>query len=379
VRRTSITLLPRIARRRLRGHLRPIVQTAVAAVTAWYLAALVGAEQRPVFASIAAVISLGATFGERRQKAVQLICGVVLGVAVADLLVRTIGTGLPQVGLLVLLAMLAAVLVGGGELLVSEAAVSAVLLASLPPSAAGTRITEALIGGGVALVVHALVFPPNPVLGVARAANAVFDEVGMALRNAGAALAGSDSRQAEGAQQAARTAEGYLRDLERALTVGEDTARAAPVRRPARAELARFRRTVDHLDLVIGETRLLVRDVLRLVRSGRSAPPELAEAVVDLARAVWEVPSQFEEPWRGGDVHVLALGAATRTSTIAERERDVLVREIAGHVRSVAIDIVRVSEAVDVDHASLTEAPTEELLLEVSRGAGRDGAAATRR
>ena len=39
-------------------------------------------------ASIAAVISLGAAFGERRQRAIQLIAGVMRGIVLADLLVR---------------------------------------------------------------------------------------------------------------------------------------------------------------------------------------------------------------------------------------------------------------------------------------------------
>src|SRR5436309_14157993 len=120
-----MTELMRWARGRSHGHLWPIFQTAVAAVGAWYVAVLLGVEHRPVFASIAAVISLGATFGERRQRAAQLIAGVILGIVVADLLVRLLGNGLPQIGLLVVVAMLAAVILGGGELLVSEAAVSA--------------------------------------------------------------------------------------------------------------------------------------------------------------------------------------------------------------------------------------------------------------
>ena len=82
----------------------------MAAVGAWYCAVLLGVEHRPAFASIAAVISLGAAFGERRQRAVQLIAGVMLGIVLADLLVRAIGAGLPQIGLLVVLAMLAAVI-----------------------------------------------------------------------------------------------------------------------------------------------------------------------------------------------------------------------------------------------------------------------------
>ena len=46
---------------RLRVRAWPILQTAVAAVAAWYLAQLLLPERQPVFASIAAVVALGAT------------------------------------------------------------------------------------------------------------------------------------------------------------------------------------------------------------------------------------------------------------------------------------------------------------------------------
>src|SRR5687768_1865253 len=56
-----------LARRRLRGRMWPILQTAAAAVAAWYLAlALLGGDS-PLFAPIAAVIALGATVGQRGQ------------------------------------------------------------------------------------------------------------------------------------------------------------------------------------------------------------------------------------------------------------------------------------------------------------------------
>ena len=93
----------------------------------------------------------------------QLIAGVMLGIVLADLLVRAIGAGLPQIGLLVVLAMLVAVILGGGELLVSEAAVSAILVATLS-STPEVRLLDVLIGGGVALAVHTLVFPPGVIV-----------------------------------------------------------------------------------------------------------------------------------------------------------------------------------------------------------------------
>jgi uncharacterized membrane protein YgaE (UPF0421/DUF939 family) len=350
-----------LAGRRVHGHMWPILQTAVAAVGAWYLALLLGVEHRPAFASIAAVISLGAAFGERRQRAVQLIAGVMLGILVADLLVRAIGSGIPQVGLLVVLAMLAAVILGGEELVVGEAAVSAILVATLS-STPTVRLLDVLIGGGVALVVHTLVFPPDPVLGVARATGGVFAELGVVLRDSAAALAAGDVRHAEAAGRAADNLELHIGELRRAILVGTDTARWAPLRRPSRAELERYARTVSHAELAARGARVLARNVLSYVRGARAAQPELAAAVRELGLAAWELPAQFEEPWRGGDVLRMALQAAGLATASAARHSDIALTEMAGQVRSIAIDIVKASEAGETDRGPLTETPTEELL-----------------
>ena len=92
-----------------------------------------------MFASIAAVVALAPTYGQRSERALELIGGVVLGIGVADLLVRALGNGPAQIGVMVLLAMSAAVLLGGGPLLVTEAAVSAILLSCSSRPAPGWR------------------------------------------------------------------------------------------------------------------------------------------------------------------------------------------------------------------------------------------------
>src|SRR5687768_4116833 len=74
----------------LRARAWPILQTAAAAVAAWYLAKLLLPSQEPVFASVAAVIALGATYGQRPERAIELIGGVVLGIGVADLIIYAI-------------------------------------------------------------------------------------------------------------------------------------------------------------------------------------------------------------------------------------------------------------------------------------------------
>jgi uncharacterized membrane protein YgaE (UPF0421/DUF939 family) len=360
VKRTALE----VARGRMHGRLWPIVQTGLAAVGAWYAAVLFGVDSRPGFASIAAVISLGAAFGERRQRAVQLICGVMLGIVLADLLVRTIGYGLPQIGVLVVLAMLTAVILGGSELLVTEAAVSAILVATLS-STPEVRLLEVLIGGGVALVVHTLVFPPDPRIGVARAASVAFGELGAVLRDGAAALAAVDMREAESAAHRAENLESRVAELRHAVLVGTDTARWAPLRRPTRAELDRHARAIVHLELAARGARILARNVRIYVRSGRLAQPELAGAMSELALAACELPAQFNEPWRSGDVLQMALRAAGHATAAAARAPDLAVNEIAGQVRSLAIDIFKASEATETADSALIEAPTEELLAAV--------------
>jgi uncharacterized membrane protein YgaE (UPF0421/DUF939 family) len=354
---------------RLRVRMWPILQTAVAAVGAWYLAKLLVDEDRPVFASIAAVISLGATYGERRERTVELIGGVVVGIAVADLLVRAIGTGALQVGLMVVLAMAAAVILGGGPVLVTEAAVSAILLVSLGPADSGispTRLIEALAGGGVALAVSSLVFPPDPVLMVGRAAHAVLGELGYALQEIAASLAEGDRKRAEAALQAARDIDREVRALDEALLVGRETARLSPVRRSTRVELDRYGRSARHLDFGVRNTRVLARHVLRLLRSGEAAPAELSEAVHDLSLAVWALAAQFDDPGRATEVRFRASRAAARAVAIYDREPNLALTEIMGQVRSTAIDLVRASEAGAPVAEPPTETPTEELLLDLA-------------
>jgi uncharacterized membrane protein YgaE (UPF0421/DUF939 family) len=358
------TNIVQIARARVHGRLWPIVQTGLAAVGAWYAAVLLGVESRPGFASIAAVISLGAALGERRQRAVQLISGVMLGIVLADLLVRTIGYGLPQIGVLVVLAMLTAVVLGGSELLVTEAAVSAILVATLS-STPEVRLVEVLIGGAVALVVHTFVFPPDPRVGVARASSVAFSELGAVLRDGAAALAAVDIREAESASHRAENLDRRVAELRHAVVLGTDTARWAPLRRPTRAELDRYARAVAHLERAARGARILARNVRIYVRSGRPAQAELATAMGELAHAAWELPAQFNEPWRSGDVLQMALRAAGDATAAAARHPDLAVNEIAGQVRSIAIDIVKASEAGETADSPFLEAPTEELLAAV--------------
>ncbi|HSD76505.1 MAG TPA: FUSC family protein, partial [Solirubrobacteraceae bacterium] len=76
---------------RIRRAALPIAQTALAAAVAWQLASLIN--DQPFFAPISAVISLGLARGRRTLRAVELVLGVAVGIAVADVIVTVLGTG----------------------------------------------------------------------------------------------------------------------------------------------------------------------------------------------------------------------------------------------------------------------------------------------
>jgi uncharacterized membrane protein YgaE (UPF0421/DUF939 family) len=280
-------------------HRTRILQTAIAAVAAWYLAILLLDDPRPAFASIAAVISLAAAHGQRRRQAFELVGGVMLGIAVAAALLFLIGTGPLQTGLLIVLAMSAALALRGGDVLVNEAAVSAILLAALPQHDSAfiiDRVFEGLIGGSVALAIASLLFSPDPVLMVNRVAQSVVGKLGHTLEETAAALEDGDAPRAQQALNAARAIDDEVEALEDIIPAASETARFSPVRRGDRAILRRYEHSTPQVDLAVRNARVLTRSVLRHARTPQTAPEELPAAVRELADAVWELGAQYDRP-----------------------------------------------------------------------------------
>src|SRR3954464_6598075 len=263
-----------VAAQRLRPRLLPIAHTAAAAVPARDGALAVVPAPRPSFASIAAVISVGATHGPRGRRAAELIGGVVVGLSVADVVVRVIGVGPLQMGLMVLVAMSTAVVLGGGALLVTEAAVSALLLlaaadptaATIGPGLSPMRMAEALIGGAIALGGTSVFFPPAPALMGGRAVQSVFAGLGRSLERIAGALEDGDAARAGRALVAARDIDeriaalddppvaARLAALDEAFVAAREPARLAPPRRRAREQVDRYGRTLAQLDFAVRNT-----------------------------------------------------------------------------------------------------------------------------
>jgi uncharacterized membrane protein YgaE (UPF0421/DUF939 family) len=343
---------------RLRVAFWPVVQTAVAATLAWYIATLVLGHERPFVAAIAAVISIGAVAGQTLRRAAEWILGVAVGLAVADLIMLAIGTGPVQTGVIVGLAMSAALLMRGGVGMVTEAGVSAVLVANLDPTTYGVspdRFLEALVGGGVALAISA-VFPSNPITRARLAARSVLEDLATALRNAAAALIGGDLELAERALSEARRIDARVAQLQEELDGGYQIARLSPPRRRHLGYLAYYATAADQLDLAVRDTRVLARAAVTLVRERGVAPGPLPEAILGLALAVEALAGYLEQSDRSiDDTRTFALGAAGEATSVLRSSNDLETSALVSQVRSTAIDLLQVagmdsSEALEALH-----------------------------
>jgi uncharacterized membrane protein YgaE (UPF0421/DUF939 family) len=350
-------LLAGIDRLRVNGW--SVVQSAVAASAAYFLAVLVLGHERPFFAAIAAVVCLGVTLGERVKRAVELVFGVAFGLMVADLLVLVLGTGVAQIGVVVLLAMAAAVFFGGGPLLVNQAAISALLVVVLqPPDAvfSPARFLDALVGGGIALAVNYL-FPINPERLVERAARPIFDELAMVLEDIAAALRSGDRERAERALlDARRIDDDQVKSFYEALAAGHETARLSPTRRRTLEHLELYANAGTRIDLAVINTRVLARGAANAARRGDTVPPQLPEAVLDLSQAVKALATYLEEPGGPDETRRFALEAARKATEILQERHDLAISVLVGQVRSAAVDLLR---STGMDQASALQALEE--------------------
>jgi uncharacterized membrane protein YgaE (UPF0421/DUF939 family) len=280
---------------RVRGGFGLALQAGVAAGIAWYIAHDLIGRPNPFFAPIAAVITLASSIGQRARRTVELVCGVAIGIGVGDALILLIGSGPWQIGICVLLAIVTAAAVGGGTPLVVQSASSAVLVATLTSSTGlpWTRFFDALVGGGVGLVVMTLLLPLNPLTVVRRAADPALDEMAGGLREVSAGLAAGDADAMRDALSRLRTAEGHFAEFASAAAAASENVAFAPARWRSRGALSAYVEGAPHLTYALRNVRVLTRRVITAMDDREKVPGCLPESIdfladaIDLLRQEW--------------------------------------------------------------------------------------------
>ena len=328
-------------RRLLRAGI-PIVQCAVAAGLAWWLARQVIGHPQPFFAPIAAVISLGVSLGQRMRRALELVVGVSIGIGVGDVLISIIGTGPWQIALVVALAMSTAVLLDSGGVIVLQAASSSVLVATLlPPATAGglTRMIDAAVGGLVGFVVAALL-PANPLAVAHRHGRVVLGALADGLRGVAGAVSRHDIDYASDVLAKARKSQASVNELRSALQAGQEIARFAPIRWRRRGDLDRYEKAAAPIDRALRNTRVLARRALSALRDDEPVPRPLPGMLEELAGAVVLLRDELASGTEPLQSREATRAVAKRSTVELLGEGDFSMQVVVLQVRSIAVDLL---------------------------------------
>jgi hypothetical protein len=350
---------------RLRGAAPLIAQSAVAAGIAWYLAQRIGEAVNsddpapPIFAPVAAVVSLGSALGQRLRRTVELVVGVALGGGVGDLLIEWIGTGTAQLTLIVALAMTAAVLLDGGQLLVIQAATSSVLVATLvtPDGSLGglDRFRDTLVGGGVGILVALVLLPLNPLAVARRAVVPVTAGLADALEAVAAALRAGDIDAGLAALTTMRALDPKVASMVTAVATSEEIARVAPMRWRSRDRFGAYADAAPQLDFAVRNGRVIARRSTVLLRGDQPCPPGLVDAIVALAGVVRSVGDEVGKPAEPHESRRGAVDAYALAREAQQPDSPVIVLVLIAQVRSLAYDLLRAGGLNRVDALALLD------------------------
>ncbi|MDQ3849567.1 MAG: FUSC family protein [Actinomycetota bacterium] len=334
-RRTGEALLR--SGQRLLADAWPLLQSALAATVAWVLAKHVFGHAQPFFAPVAAVIGLNTALGERGLHAVRLLYGVIVGILVGELALLALGDGYVTLGLATLVAMAVAHAIGGARITVAQAAVGAILTIAVGQAEAGlTRLADALIGTGVALIFSQVLFTPEPVGLMRRAEAGVLRGLADALAWTGRALTDDDQGPADRAVERLRDLREQLVAVSRMRRAGARVARRSLVWRGRSELVVRESENAGHLDLLGASCLMLVRTAVAVPAAERGpllrSVPRLSKALADMA----DDPGDRECRQRAADD---ALDVARQLAS-ANPAADTPLAAAVVASRAVAIDVM---------------------------------------
>jgi uncharacterized membrane protein YgaE (UPF0421/DUF939 family) len=334
-----------------------IIQCAAAAGVAWLIAADLLGHPKPFFAPVAAVVSLGTSYGQRLRRVAEVTAGVALGVLLADLLAILIGPGWWQLTLVVVLAMSTALLITSGQMFVTQAAVQSIIISALvpQPSQALVRWSDAVIGGCVALVA-ATVVPAAPLRRPREQAARVVRKIAALLRAAAGVMVDGVPERALELLADARSTDSLIRELQDAADEGMAVVSSSPFRVRHRKDIRKMADLVEPLDRALRSTRVLVRQTAVAAYHQRHVPKSYSLLALDLADAADLVADELAAD-RMAVAARDALLQVGEASGLVERAEEMTAEVVLAQLRSIVVDLLLLTGLDQIESTEALPAP----------------------
>lgn len=286
-RRTSLGL-----RRSANSVSRALIMS-ICAVGAYYFSELVMGHQGPLFAATSAIVALGFTRDPRLRRVLEVGVGCTIGIAVGDMLLHWLGSGIWQAALVVFLSILLARFLDSGVIFTTQLALQSLLVVLLPIPAGGpfSRSIDAVIGGCFALAATFLI-PKDPRREPQENLKEVLSELSLVLRECAAALAYNDSTTAWHALVRARGQQQRIDHMRQGLRGSVEIAKLAPMYRRHLQEVEGMARLMTRVDYAMRSSRVLARRLATAINNAAlsdAGTMHLAEVIGQTASAVDEL------------------------------------------------------------------------------------------
>jgi uncharacterized membrane protein YccC len=242
-----------------------VLRAALACGIAWELAKLLPGKQPPVFAPLAAMLTIQVTAYESLRSAVQRTLGVVAGVLIAYGLAQLLGLHWWSISLVILAAMALGQALALGTSGSTQVPVSALLVLGIGAatrSYAYARVLETLLGATVGVLISVLIVPPLHLRDSGRAVRRLAEGLADLLSDLGDDLRSGWPGHAAGQRLA--QARALTADLTRAQEAVErvgDSMRLNPRARWARPAARLYRDELDALQHVQVQVRGIARSL----------------------------------------------------------------------------------------------------------------------
>lgn len=290
--------------RAARPPLLQVAKSAVATLAAWLIASLVIPGPVPVFAAIAALLTVQPSISQSFGRGLERTVGVITGVIVASAIGLVLGTGFGAIALAVVCALLLAWALRTTPGTANQVAISGMLVLAIgtaTPDYALDRILETALGAVIGLIVNVAIVPPLA-LGPARTrVAALTDDTAAALSRLGTALVTPQSGDAlDALLTQARGLRGSVTEAEAALADARDSLALNPRGRRLAAEVEALATDVQRLLAIvtqlIGMTRAFVDDYDDTVAGDR----QVAAIAEQLHRAAHDIRLAAAAPGGAG-------------------------------------------------------------------------------
>lgn len=318
----------------------------------WFATDLIGHEQA-FFAPIAGVISIGINSGKHLRRGMEIVIGAAIGIAIGDLVITQIGGGPWQITIVVFVAIMLATFVDRGILVPSQAASSAVLVATLlPPGDQGAldRVVDALVGGIIGLIILAVI-PRNPLRAVRREMAGLISKAALVLDDVAEGIEDRDATVIGEALETARGTQAAVNAMQAAMTSGDETIALSPIYWSAKRYSTSLNRALVPVDNVMRNTRVLARRAEIMVDDHIVPDPEMAKTIREIADTLGHLGAVYEE---GGSKEtrqeLLKIPELTRRFQIIAGRTDLSIADgsglsgmmVLGQCRSIIVDALQI-------------------------------------